>query len=46
MTGSLSAMRPKSERQNMPPIGAVEIHRWRGEWRKARGNDKLWGNEP
>ncbi|MBW3624284.1 MAG: DUF2961 domain-containing protein [Armatimonadetes bacterium] len=39
------AMRPKEERQNMPAIGAVEIHRWRDAWRKAKGGGKLWGNE-
>jgi hypothetical protein len=39
------AMRPKEGRQNMPGIGAVEIHRWRDAWRKARGGGKLWGNE-
>lgn len=38
-------MRPKEERQNMPPIGPVEIHRWRDAWRKAHGSGKLWGNE-
>ncbi|MNL43434.1 hypothetical protein D3C87_1659460 [compost metagenome] len=26
-------------------IGPVDIHRWRNEWRKSKGNDpKLWGN--
>jgi hypothetical protein len=39
------ALRPKAERQNMPPIGAVEIHRWRDAWRKTKGSGKLWGNE-
>lgn len=32
-------------RQPMPMIGPVDIHRWRNEWRKSKGNDpKLWGN--
>lgn len=32
-------------RKIMPAIGPVEIHRWRNEWRKNRGNDTLlWGN--
>ena len=31
----------------MPPIGVVDVHRWRDEWRKNHGNGpKLWGNEP
>ncbi len=38
-------MRPKEERQPMPPIGVVEIHRWRHAWRQVRGEGKLWGNE-
>lgn len=38
-------LRPKEERQNMPPIGPSEILKWRDEWRKARGGSKLWGNE-
>lgn len=34
-----AARRPK------PMIGPVDIHRWRNEWRKSKGNDpKLWGN--
>ncbi len=36
---------PKEKRQNMPPIGVVEIHRWRDAWRKAMGDSLLWGNE-
>jgi len=32
-------------RKPMPMIGPVDIHRWRNEWRKSKGNDpKLWGN--
>jgi len=38
-------MRPKEERQNMPAIGPVEMHRWRDAWRRAHDNKKLWGNE-
>ena len=37
---------PKDKRQNMPGIGAVEVHRWRDAWRQAMGGgSKLWGNE-
>ena len=33
-------------RKLMPPIGTVDIHRWRHEWRKAHGSgSQLWGNE-
>lgn len=36
----------KSMRQNMPPIDFKDVHRWRHEWRKARGGSPtLWGNE-
>jgi hypothetical protein len=36
----------REERKPKPFIGTVDIHRWRDEWRKARGGDtKLWGNE-
>ncbi|MBZ4187476.1 glycoside hydrolase family 172 protein [Niabella beijingensis] len=31
-------------RKPMPLIGPSEIHRWRNEWRKSKGNDtRLWG---
>lgn len=34
-----------SERQPRPMIGPVDMHRWRNEWRKSKGNDpSLWGN--
>jgi hypothetical protein len=35
------------DRKPLPTnIGAIEIHKWRHEWRKSKGNDrKLWGNE-
>ncbi len=32
-------------RKPMPLITIGDIHRWRNEWRKSKGNDpKLWGN--
>lgn len=37
---------PKEKRQPMPPIGAVEIHKWRDSWRRELGGGPLWGNEP
>ncbi|MBO9592858.1 MAG: DUF2961 domain-containing protein [Niabella sp.] len=31
-------------RRPMPLIGPTDIHRWRNEWRKSKGNDtRLWG---
>lgn len=38
-------LRPKEERQNMPAVGVIEIHRWREAWRKSQGSGTLWGNE-
>lgn len=35
----------KADRQPMPNIGAVDIHRWRHAWRHSKGGGKLWGNE-
>jgi hypothetical protein len=36
----------REARKPRPFIGVVDIHRWRHEWRKNRGNDRqLWGNE-
>lgn len=36
----------KEERRLKPFIGQREIHKWRHEWRKSKGNgSKLWGNE-
>jgi len=36
----------KEERSPKPFIGVVDIHRWRHEWRKNKGNGaRLWGNE-
>jgi hypothetical protein len=36
----------RASRKPMPPISEVDIHRWRHEWRKAKGPDgRLWGNE-
>ena len=37
---------PKEKRQPMPPIGVVEIHKWRDSWRREQGGGPLWGNEP
>jgi len=39
------AMRPQEERQNMPAIGPVEMHRWRDSWRREQQSRKLWGHE-
>lgn len=36
---------PKEQRQNMPPIGEREVHRWRDAWRQSMGGGKLWGHE-
>lgn len=34
------------EREPLPEIGTIEIHRWRDEWRKSMGNSSwLWGDE-
>lgn len=38
-------MRPKTERQPLPDINVVDIHRWRHAWRLSKGGGKLWGNE-
>lgn len=38
-------LRPKEQRQNLPAIGPVDIHRWRDAWRRELGAGKLWGNE-
>ena len=37
---------PNAEaRRPKPMIGPVDLHRWRNEWRKNKGNDtQLWGN--
>lgn len=36
----------KEERRLKPFIGVNEIHKWRHEWRKNKGNNtQLWGNE-
>lgn len=37
---------PKEKRKPMPPIGPVEIHKWRDAWRREQGGGVLWGNEP
>jgi hypothetical protein len=37
---------PQEQRVNMPEISVMDVHRWRHEWRKAKGNGMtLWGNE-
>ena len=45
----LAKMNPipdKESRKPKPFIGAVEIHKWRHEWRKSKGEGStLWGNE-
>ncbi|MDR1504846.1 MAG: hypothetical protein LBT43_20545, partial [Prevotella sp.] len=36
----------KEVRKLKPFINVPDMHRWRHEWRKNRGEDsKLWGNE-
>lgn len=35
----------KQDRQNMPEIAAIDVHRWRHAWREKRGKGPLWGNE-
>jgi len=40
------AIKSKAERKPMPVIGPVDMHKWRDQWRKAKGDgQKLWGNE-
>lgn len=44
--GKLPPAPSKEVRKLKPFIGPNEIHKWRHEWRKSKGNDpKLWGNE-
>ncbi len=38
-------MPPKEARQPLPPINAVDIHKWRDAWRREQGGGPLWGNE-
>ena len=40
-----AALLPRARRQPMPPIGPVEIHKWRDAWRREQGGGPLWGNE-
>jgi hypothetical protein len=36
----------RAQRQAMPSVDMVDIHRWRDAWRKSMGNGaKLWGKE-
>lgn len=39
------ALLPKAQRQPLPPIGVVDIHKWRDSWRREMGGGPLWGNE-
>ena len=40
------AIKGKKDREPMPLINPVDIHRWRDAWRKSKGDGtKLWGNE-
>jgi len=43
---SLPTAPTKEMRKQKPFIGVPEIHKWRHEWRKNKGNgSRLWGNE-
>jgi hypothetical protein len=33
------------DREPLPDISAVDIHKWRDAWRREMGGGKLWGNE-
>ena len=40
------AIQSKKDREPMPLINPVDVHKWRDAWRKSKGNGKkLWGNE-
>ena len=42
----LAAIPSKEQRAFKPQVGLWELHQWRHQWRKAKGEDpKLWGNE-
>ena len=42
----IPAIKPKTERQPMPIVSPVDMHRWRDEWRKTKADGlKLWGNK-
>lgn len=42
----IPAIPGKEARKPKPLIDKRDIHKWRNEWRKSRGNDpQLWGNE-
>lgn len=42
---AVPAIPDKETRKPKPLINIGDIHRWRNEWRKSKGNDpKLWGN--
>ena len=41
----IPAIKSKKEREPMPIINQVDMHRWRDAWRKSRGDGlDLWGN--
>ena len=41
----IPAIPDAAARKPRPLIGPADIHRWRNEWRKSKGNDPaLWGN--
>jgi hypothetical protein len=42
---SFPMLKSKEERQNLPPIGVSDIHKWRDAWRRSQDGGKLWGNE-
>lgn len=33
------------DRRPRDEVGAVDVHRWRDAWRRAKGGGPLWGNE-
>jgi len=40
------SIKAKKDRETMPMINPVDIHKWRDAWRKSKGDGvKLWGNE-
>jgi len=40
-----AAIPDRRGRENMPAIGAMEIHKWREAWRQMMGGGALWGDE-
>jgi len=41
----LPSLPARADREPLPEIGVVEIHRWRDAWRQARQTGVRWGNE-